>query len=63
MACQPIGWPIEEEGAPSMDEPSHIERLLQAAIWRWVPADGCERRDFTQAAFIQRLLRSKGGLL
>ena len=63
MACHPIDWPIEEKGEPSIDEPAHIERLLQAASWRWIPADGCERREFIKAAFVKRLLRSKGGLL
>ena len=63
LGCHPIEWPIELKGEPAQDEPAHVDRLLQAAAYRWVPADGCKRRELASSALIKRLLRSKGGML
>jgi hypothetical protein len=63
MECDPPGWPVAAKGQVPLDDPEHIARLLNNTRWRWQPESDCRRHEFSEEAFVVRMLRSRVGMM
>ena len=60
--CRPYTSPADG-GPDEKDEENNIRRARSVASWEWVLEDGKPMRAWDAEAFIERALKSRGGVV